>query len=135
MYKIINGHAEIYVDYGTKQESLLKILGPQECFGEFGLLIHKPSIYTVVAYSEILLLKISEETFEEFIHNNHRVVADIMRNMANTMLTLRFQIGLLLDELESGRKPNDSTINNAKNLMRKYSIYSSIDEAVNKMKQ
>ena len=45
MYKIINGHAEIYVDYGTKQESLLKILGPQECFGEFGLLIHKPSIY------------------------------------------------------------------------------------------
>ena len=81
------------------------------------------------------MLKISEETFEEFIHNNHRVVADIMRNMANTMLTLRFQIGLLLDELESGRKPNDSTINNAKNLMRKYSIYSSIDEAVNKMKQ
>ncbi len=53
MYKIVQGNAELYTGYGTDKELLLGIIGPQSCFGEFGMLIGAPSIYTVAAYSDV----------------------------------------------------------------------------------
>ena len=68
MYKIISGHAEVYVGFGTKQEALIRIIGPQSCFGEIGMLLDKPSIYTVRAYSDILALRIrKEDMFDELV--------------------------------------------------------------------
>ena len=123
MYKIIKGHAEVYVGYGTDNESLIGIIGPRACFGEYGLLLKKPAIYTVVAYSDLYLLRITEGEMADFIQENHNSIITIMRNMAGMMSTMRVQIDLLLRDLEKGKKPDTVTIQQLRRSMRGYSIY------------
>lgn len=130
LFKIINGHAEVYVGYGTDHETLIKVLGEQSCFGELGMLLHKPSIYTIVAFSDMLVMKITEESFEEFIKTNHQAVINMLRNTTETLLTFKLHIDLLLKELDSGQKPSESTLKSVKNLIKGYGIYKSIDEAM-----
>ena len=110
MYKIVKGNVELYVGYGTPNETLIGILGPQECFGEFGLLLQKPAIYTVVAYSEVLLVRITEGEIGDFVQQNHKNIIDIMRNMASVMLTMSTHIKMLLLEIEEGNKPDPEEI-------------------------
>lgn len=123
MYKIIKGNAEVYVGYGTEQEVLIGIIGVHSCFGEFGLLLHKPSIYTVIAYSDVYVLRITEGEMGDFVQENHKNIIDIMRNMANTMMTMRFQIDLLIKEIENGNKPDPRSLYQAKRAMRAYGVY------------
>lgn len=104
LYKIIHGKAVVYLNYGQEDEYIVGILPEQSCFGEFTILCGKPSIYTVVAYSDVLLLRIPEENFDEFIRNNSANAIDIMRNLANTLMTLSFNINLILEELEQSKK-------------------------------
>ena len=80
LYKIIHGKAIVYLNYGQEDE------------------------YTVVAYSDVLLLRIPEEDFDDFIRNNSANAIGIMRNLANTLVTLSFNINLILEELEQGKK-------------------------------
>lgn len=127
MYKIIKGHAEMYVGYGTPMESLIGIIGPQACFGEFGLLLHRPAIYTVIAYSEVIALRITEGDMGDFVQQNHKNIIEIMRNMANSMMTMRCQIDLLLKEVQSGRERTDEEVKEAlreaRRTMRQYALY------------
>ncbi len=74
MYKIQKGNVEIYSGYGTENEVLLGLLGEGACFGEFGLLLHKPAIYTVIAYSSLILERVTEGTIGDFIQENHESV-------------------------------------------------------------
>ncbi len=133
MYKIIKGHAEIYTGYGTNLETLIGIIGHQSCFGEFGILLKQPSIYTVVAYSDILALRITENDLNDFITENHKNILDIMRNMANSLLTMRFQVDMLLKELSSGKTMTDDEIKDAmrkaKQTMRQYAIKGSFSNS------
>ncbi|MBO4375510.1 MAG: cyclic nucleotide-binding domain-containing protein [Lachnospiraceae bacterium] len=126
MYKIISGNAEMYTGYGTPLESFLGILGKQSFFGEFGLLLGKPSIYTVIAYSEVTALKITENELSAFIVENHKNIVDIMRNMAGSMLTLKTQIDMLLKELQSSGKADDEKIRErmaqARQIMKNYAL-------------
>lgn len=129
MFKIIQGYAEVYVGYGTSTESILGVIGPQSCFGELGLLLGKPSIYTVIAYSDILALRITEENIGSFVVENQKNIIDIMRNMAGSMLSMRTQIDLLLKDLEAAKKTdeNDEAIKikarDIRRAMRQYAIY------------
>lgn len=104
MYKIVKGHAEVYMGYGTDRETLIGIIGPQACFGEFGLLLEKPAIYTVIAYSDMLLMRITKGDMGDFVQQNHKSIISIMENMASTMMTMRKQIDLLLNDINEGRK-------------------------------
>lgn len=104
LYKILHGKAVVYLNYGQEDEYIVGILSEQRCFGEFTLLCGKPSIYTVVAYSDILLLRIPEEDFDSFIRSNSSNAIDIMRNLANTVVTMNFNINLILEELEQSSK-------------------------------
>jgi CRP-like cAMP-binding protein len=104
MYKLLTGHCEVYTGYGTENETLICVIGKNSCFGEYGLLLGRPSIYTVVAFSDVCLLKIAEDEFDDFIMSNHKYIRDIMKNMANTMLTMRKQIELYADEVSKGKK-------------------------------
>ena len=127
MYKIIKGHAELYVGYKTPIESLLGVIGEQSCFGEFGLLLGRPAIYTVIAYDDVLALRITEDDLEDFILENHKNIIDIMRTMAESMLSMRFQIDLLLKEIEGGKKADEEAlkekIRQARQTMRQYAVY------------
>ena len=131
MYKIIQGHVELYTGYGTDKEVLLGILGPQTCFGEFGLLTQYPAIYTAVAYSETYVLRITAENILEFVKENQKNIIDIMRNMSLTMMKMQKQIDLLsseIEELENGsrmdtpKKIDKTVINEARRNLRAYAV-------------
>ena len=123
MYKIVQGHAEVYAGYGTKQETLIGIIGPQACFGEYGLLLDKPSIYTVKAYSDVYALRINENELGGFVQENHKNIIDIMRNMAAMMQTMRAQMDLLLKDIEKGQVPDSQSVRDMRRAMRGYAVY------------
>lgn len=125
MYKIISGHAELYTGYGTDNEVLLGLIGAPVCFGEFGLLLHKPSIYTVVAFDNVYALRITEGEMGDFVQENHKNIIDIMRNMANMLLIMQRQIDILSKELKNGPSANNEVIRTAKRNLRGYAVYGS----------
>ena len=108
MYKIIQGHVELYTGFGTDKEVLLGILGPQTCFGEFGLLTQYPAIYTAIAFSETYVLRIPAENILELVKENQKTIIDIMRNMSLTMMKMQKQIDLLSSEIEVLEKGDES---------------------------
>ncbi|WP_028235226.1 Crp/Fnr family transcriptional regulator [Pseudobutyrivibrio sp. MD2005] len=99
MYKIISGHVEMYTGYGTENEVLIGLLGPEACFGEFGILTGAPAIYTIVTYSETKLLRVTEETMNDFIEKYQDDVLKIMKNMANNMMKMQYQLTQFSQEL------------------------------------
>ena len=111
MYKILKGHVEMYTGYGTENEVLLGLLGPGTCFGEFGILTKKPAIYTIIAYSNLKILRVTEELMMDFMKANPENVFQIMKNMANNMMRMQHQIGQLTTEI--AELSND--LNNSEN--------------------
>ena len=111
MYKIISGNVELYRGYETKDEAIIGIKSKDDYFGEMGLLTGgKPAIYTVVAYSEVLLLRITEKDIDDFILKNHVDVLRIMQGMANSMYNIKFGMDMILDDMadkESSTKLKD----------------------------
>ena len=99
MYKILKGHVEMYTGFGTENEVLLGLLGPGTCFGEFGILTKKPAIYTIIAYSNHKILRVTEELMMDFMKANPENVLQIMKNMANNMMRMQHQIGQLTTEI------------------------------------
>lgn len=100
MYKVIEGNVEMYTGYGTDKEVLLGILSPGACFGEFGLLLHKPAIYTIITFSQVKLLRVTEGTMGDFVKENQDSIVQMMRNMAGMMLNMSHNIQQLSQELE-----------------------------------
>ncbi|MCR5267581.1 MAG: cyclic nucleotide-binding domain-containing protein [Lachnospiraceae bacterium] len=123
MYKIVKGHAELYINYGTDRETLIGILGPNACFGEFGLLLEKPAIYTVIAYSDLLLLRITKGDMGDFIEQNHRSIFEIMQNMALTMLAMHKQIGMLIEDINANKPIDPKDAGEIQKTIGKYTVY------------
>ena len=138
MYKILKGHVEMYTGYGTENEVLLGLLGPGTCFGEFGILTKKPAIYTIIAYSNLKILRVTEELMMDFMKANPENVFQIMKNMANNMMRMQHQIGQLTTEIaelsnDLNNSENYKTSDMIKNMLRSYAIYdnnSSDDEQI-----
>ena len=104
MYKIVKGNAEIYSGYGTENEVILGIKSKDDYFGEMGLLTGgKPSIYTVVAYSDMILMRITEADIDEFILKNHVDVYHIMQHMAESMYALKYGMDMYVKDLEDSK--------------------------------
>ncbi|MCR4807167.1 MAG: Crp/Fnr family transcriptional regulator [Lachnospiraceae bacterium] len=123
MYKIVQGNAELYTGYGTDEERLLGIIGPHACFGEFGMLIQVPSIYTVVAYSDVYAMKVTAGEIGDFVQQNHKNIIDIMKNMARTMMIMQKQINLMSGELTKIGNVDPGFIKETQRNLRGYAVY------------
>lgn len=99
MYKIVSGRVALYLQYGTENEYLIGVMSDGKCFGEVSVLTGKPSPYTVVAVSDIMVMRIGADRFESFISQNPRNTAEIMKNMANSIVMLKANIGMMFEEL------------------------------------
>ena len=99
MYKIVSGRAAIYLNYGTENVYLIGVLSEGKCFGEVSVLTGKPSPYSVVAVSDIMVMRIGADRFESFISQNPRNTAEIMKNMANSIVMLKANVGMMSEEL------------------------------------
>ncbi|MCR5651653.1 MAG: cyclic nucleotide-binding domain-containing protein [Lachnospiraceae bacterium] len=120
MFKILKGNVELYSGYGTENEVFLGLLGKDACFGEFGLLLHKPSPYTVTAYSDVILYRVVEEKMSEFIRENHTSVLQMMKSMANTMMVLQSHINQLNEELNERNRVNKQIVGKNKEMLKRY---------------
>ena len=98
MFKIIAGRALCYFGYGTDDEYLIGTLKEGHTFGEYSLLTGKPGIYTVVAYTDTLLLRIGQEEFTDFITMNANNSMGIMKNLARVISVLKVNIDMLRGE-------------------------------------
>ncbi|MCR5451074.1 MAG: cyclic nucleotide-binding domain-containing protein [Lachnospiraceae bacterium] len=107
MYKILSGHVEIYINYGTEKETILGILSKGAYFGEIGLFTQKPAIYTVVAYSDVVLRRITDSEIEDYISQNTHDMLAIIHNMANTMYNLKFNMDLALNDIPDEKQVED----------------------------
>ena len=95
MYKIISGSVAVYNRYGERDEHLIGIYSKG-----------RPGVYTVVAYNEVLVMRITKDALEEFIRTNPRNVVDMMQNMAHTIRVMQRNISFLLDDF-SGKMDDD----------------------------
>lgn len=118
MYQIVQGHVEMYTGHGTSEEVLIGILGPGACFGEFGLLLQKPAIYTIIAFSDVKLLRVTGGYLDDFVKEYPDSVIHIMKNMANMMMTMQHNINQLSNELEIMKDPTNSTVRSFLNEVR-----------------
>ena len=100
MYKIISGRAVCCLNYGTDNEYMLGTFKEGRTFGEYSLLTGKPGIYTVYAFTDMLLLRIGRGDFPKFIETNAMNAVEIMRNMAAMMNVMKFNIDMLTKELQ-----------------------------------
>ena len=123
MYKIVKGKAEMYVGYGTDHETLIGLIGENTCFGEFGLLLERPAIYTVIAYSDMLLLRITQGEMGDFVEQNHKNIIDIMRNMAQTILKMNKQISMLTNELNESARLGQQVQEEMRSTLKEYAMY------------
>jgi CRP-like cAMP-binding protein len=99
MYRIVSGKAALYFDYGTDSEYLIGVLGEGRCFGEIGLLTGKPSPFSVIAFTDLMLLGVGADDFSGFIREEPDKAADIMKNLAGTVVTMSANINMLKDEM------------------------------------
>ncbi len=112
MYKVLSGSVAVYVRYGEEDEHLIGIYSKHRCFGEMNVLSEEPCTYTVIAYDEVLLMRITKEYLEEFIQMNPKNVLDIMRSMGRSMIVMQKNIDLLLDDINA--KADSKKENNAR---------------------
>ena len=112
MYKIVSGKAEMYVGYGTEKETFIGILNEGDYFGEMGMLARRPAIYTIVMYSDGLLLRITPQDIVDYIKNNEHDILSIMVHMANSMYNLKTNIELLTEDINAmiHQKKNEEEI-------------------------
>ncbi len=99
MYKILAGRAVMYFGYGTDDEYAAGTLKEGQCFGEYSLLTGKPGICTVMAYSDMLLLRISDDEFSRFVEMNTSNSVEIMRKMAKVISIMKANIDMLREEI------------------------------------
>lgn len=98
MFKILSGSVAVFNRYGEKEEHLIGIYSKGRCFGELNVFSDLPCIYTVVAYNEVLVMRVTNDSLEEFIATNPRNVIDIMGNMAHTIRMMQMNIEFLIDD-------------------------------------
>ena len=98
MYKIVSGRAVCCLGYGTDDEHPLGTLKEGQTFGEYSMLTGNPGVYTVIAFSDMLLMRIGQDDFPKFIELNASNASEIMRNMANMIHVLKINIDMLRGE-------------------------------------
>lgn len=122
MYKILSGSVAVYVRYGEEDEHLMGIYSKSRCFGEMSVLSEQPSAYTVVAYDDVLLVRITKDFLEDFIRNNPRNAVEIMRNMGHTITVMQKNIDLLLDDLNEKQDLNRRRTQELRDKIRQYRV-------------
>lgn len=86
MYLVLRGYAlVIYVDKSTGVERTIGIVAEGQSFGELGLLIEQPRMATVVAGTDLRVLKITPKVLEKIEQEAPATAAILYRKLARTL--------------------------------------------------
>ena len=93
-YVIMEGEVEIVVETGTGPV-VEGVLGPNELFGELGVLTNSPRSATIRARDGLVALRISDEMFLKLLAENPEAALDVMRQLSDKLVRSQDQfIGL-----------------------------------------
>ncbi|MBR0091809.1 MAG: hypothetical protein IJP92_08930, partial [Lachnospiraceae bacterium] len=76
-------------------------------------------------------MRITEGEMGDFVQENHHSIIEIMRNMASTMMTLRFQIDLLVKEVQEGHQPDEAMVKQVRKSIAGYGLFNPNDPRYN----
>lgn len=82
LYKLLAGEIALYLNYGTEDQKELARIEKDNCFGEMGVLEHKPRTATAIAMNDCVLMAFSEEQMELFISQNTKFALKIMKDLS-----------------------------------------------------
>lgn len=122
MYKILSGSVVLYMRYGEEDEHIVGIYSKPRCFGELNVFSEQPCIYTAVAYDDVLLMKVTKDSMENFIVNYPRNAVDMMQSMAQSFQVMQKNIELLLDDIYEKDNTNKQRTNALRDKIMQYSI-------------
>ena len=132
LFIIIDGKARIFFSDQEKGGREITTMGPKECFGEMALLTGEPRSANIQAVTELSVLKLSRERFDNLLMKHHSLAiyfANLLaRRLASTQRDLKYCKDLMAKEgkLEGQiptptiiwRKPRPSQM--AKSILNKF---------------
>ncbi len=95
LYILISGRIKVFMSDLDGKEVILSILGPNEFFGEMGLIDNNPRSANVVALEPCELICISEPDFKRCLADNFDMAMTVMRGLVKRLREADNQIGSL----------------------------------------
>lgn len=96
MYDIRWGKVGIYESYGTPDQRLLRELGPEDVFGEMGLIEARPRSATAVSMEkDTQCALITREDFENYFIDKPAKILIIMQRMSERIRALSDEVARL----------------------------------------
>ena len=95
LYILISGRIKVFMSDLDGKEVILAILGPNEFFGEMGLIDDSPRSANVVALEPCELVCISKSDFKRCLADNFDMAMTVMRGLVKRLRGADNQIGSL----------------------------------------
>jgi CRP/FNR family cyclic AMP-dependent transcriptional regulator len=95
LYVIISGRLKVMMSDDEGREVILAMLGPNEFFGEMGLIDDAPRSATVVALEACELLSLSKRDFKKCLEDNFELSMTVMRGLVRRLREADKKIGSL----------------------------------------
>ena len=95
LYVIISGRLKVMISDDEGREVILAILGPNEFFGEMGLIDDHPRSASVVAIESCELLALSKRDFKKCLEENFEMAMTVMRGLVKRLREADQKIGSL----------------------------------------
>ena len=84
-YMILEGEVDVTKNINQLEERLLKTLRPGEFFGEMGLIHDAPRAATVTAKTNLAVLELEKEAFEDVLKHSASVSMAMVREISNRL--------------------------------------------------
>src|SRR2546428_1862457 len=95
LYVIISGRLKVMMSDDEGREVILAILGPNEFFGEMGLIDDHPRSASVVAIEACEVLSLSKRDFKSCLAENFEMAMTVMHGLVQRMREADHKIGSL----------------------------------------
>lgn len=95
LYVIISGRLKVMMSDDEGREVILAILGPNEFFGEMGLLDDHPRSASVVAIEACELLTLAKRDFKKCLADNFEMTMTVVRGLVKRLREADQKIGSL----------------------------------------
>lgn len=95
LYVVIAGRLKVMMSDDEGREVILSILGPNEFFGEMGLIDDHPRSASVVAIEPCELLTLAKRDFKKCLQDNFEMAMTVMRGLVKRLREADQKIGSL----------------------------------------
>src|SRR5712692_8201479 len=95
LYVVISGRLKVMISDDEGREVILAILGPNEFFGEMGLIDDHPRSASVVALEACEVMSLSKRDFKRCLAENFEMATTVMRGLVKRLREADQKIGSL----------------------------------------